>query len=159
MKKLWLKSKSHHLLYDSRLVNVNAHFNGKYNKSQDPHLHITLLPKLFHDFFILRPNNMQLPHDLCYIIYSEQAHNPPLWVIAEGLFHHALIHLSIISHVNDHKRIPFESMDTVFISAQQERIIFSSQNAHNAPLRWCSMAYKSHGLYRKPTQKHIHKPS
>lgn len=26
----------------------------------------------------------------------------------------------------DHKRIPFESIDTVFIRAQQERIIFSS---------------------------------
>lgn len=62
---------------------------------------------------------------------------------------------------NDHKRIPREPIDTVFIRAQQEHITsskslrFLHKNAHKVPLRRCSMVWKTQGLSGKPTQKHI----
>ncbi len=63
---------------------------------------------------------------------------------------------------NDHKRIPRKPIETVFIWAQQEHITsskslrFLHKNAHNVPLRRCSMVCKTQGSSGKPTQKHIH---
>lgn len=56
---------------------------------------------------------------------------------------------------NDHKRIPCELIDALFISAQQEHITsskslrFLHKNAHNVPLRCCSMVWKTQGLSGK----------